>query len=255
MKKQVQKSKLNFELSKFNYYFSKKKNLLIFLLLFLGTLLPTLSGSENFNFWNKLYNILNNPIYNMLFFTAIGLNVIYLISEFFKSYSMINRYSNFKRMLKMFAKDIVIYTIYLAIVSLIIAIAGSVLFSLGDFSMINHPIYNIPIVFYIVFYFVRSVIITCIINLIIYILFILLEKIMTTILILLNGILFFNLPSDLSPINHFYNMKLIYHNYFTVVYYNSFLLEITCSFLEIFFLLLIYKILYFHFISKKRDLI
>ena len=98
--------------SKINYQFNNKKCLLIFLLLFIGVLLPTLSGSESYNFWSKLYNILNNPVYNMLLFISIGINMIYLIGEMMNNYMIILRCENLNKIIKNFINDVVIFTIY-----------------------------------------------------------------------------------------------------------------------------------------------
>lgn len=255
MKKKIINNKYKYEFSKLNYFFNKKSNLFVFLLIFLGAVLSTLSGSLSYNFWYKLFDILNNPIFNMLFFISIGLNVIYMMSEFSKSYLIVSRYKNFPQMIKKIAKDISIYTLYLYIISLIIAISGAIIFSFGNFNMINHPFYDIPIIFYIIFYIIRNAIIICIINLIIYLLLILFKKIFATFIIMLNSVFFFILFTDSSNILHFYNIKIIYHYYFTSIRYSSFLLEIVCSFFEIFVLAFIYKIFYKYIVSKKRDLI
>ena len=167
--------------SKINYQFNNKKCLLIFLLLFIGVLLPTLSGSESYNFWSKLYNILNNPVYNMLLFISIGINMIYLIGEMMNNYMIILRCENLNKIIKKFINDVVIFTIYLIFVSFIMAIAGSIIFSFGDMKMINHPIYNIPMIVYIMFFLLRSIMIASIVNSIIFIIYIAFNKIIITI--------------------------------------------------------------------------
>ncbi len=246
-------NRISLNFVKFNYYFSKKNTLLIFLLILVGCLIPTLSGSESFNFWYKLLNILRNPIFNMLFFIAVGLNVIYLISDFSKSYEIISRYQNVRKNIDKNKKDIFIYTIYISFISLLIAISGAIIFSFGDFAMLKY--YNLPIIYYIIFYFIRNSIIAGIINVIIYYLFMILKKISITILILLNSLLFTLLPISSSVIKHFYNMKLLYHYYFLETYYETFFLEIICSLLEILILVFFSKIIYSFIIKKRRDLI
>lgn len=241
--------------SKIDFHFSKKKNLLIFLLLFIGVILPTLSGSESFNFWNKLYNILNNPVYNMLLFISIGINSIYMASEYMKNYNILSRYQNIKIATKQCIKDIIIFTSYLIIISFIIAVAGAVIFSFGDLKMINHQIYNFPIIFYILFFLFRSIIMASIINSIIYLLFLKFDNVITIIIILVNSSLFFLLPGDLSIIDHFYEMHFLYYNYYNIVNYSSFLLEIVVSMIEIIILISINKLLFELLTNKKRDFI
>lgn len=240
---------------KIDFHFSKKKNLLIFLLLFIGVLIPTLSGSESFNFWHKLYNILNNPIYNMLLFVSIGINSIYMISDCMKNYIIISRYQNIKKITKQFLKHIAMFTTYLIIISFIIAISGAVIFSFGDLKMINHPIYDFPIVIYIGFFLIRSIAIACIINSIIYLLFLKFGDIITTVIVLINSSLFLFSPGGLTNIDHFYKMNLLYYNYYSIVNYNSFLLEIIVSFIEIIILIATIQLFLKILNNKKRDFI
>lgn len=241
--------------SKINYQFNNKKCLLIFLLLFIGVLLPTLSGSESYNFWSKLYNILNNPVYNMLFFISIGINMIYLIGEMMNNYMIILRCENLNKIIKKFINDVVIFTIYLIFVSFIMAIAGSIIFSFGDMKMINHPIYNIPMIVYIMFFLLRSIMIASIVNSIIFIIYIAFNKIIITIIILINSSYFLLNAIDSIAIEHFYNMHLLFHNYYTSINYSSFFLEIIISVLEILFLIIIEKVLFKIVTNKKRDFI
>lgn len=252
-------NKNNFSLkdlySKINYQFNKKKCFLIFLLLFIGVLLPTLSGTESFNFWYKLFNILNNPVYNMLLFVSIGINIIYLAGDMTTNYTIISRYDNLNDIIKSFLKDVVIFTVYLIFVSFVMAIAGAILLSFGDIKMINHPIYNIPIIVYIIFFLLRSIIIASIINSIIFIAYITLRKLLATLIVIINSSFFMVNSASSTTINHFYNMHLIYHNYYTFIKYNSFLLEVIISVLEIIFLVIIASVLYKGVINKKRDLI
>ncbi len=249
--------KLNYKeiFSKINFQFSKKNSILIFLLLFIGVLLPTLSGSSSFNFWNKLYNILNNPIYNMLLFISIGVNVIYFISDMINNHMIVSRYNNYKKVIKIFLRYIAIFTIYLMLVSFIMAIAGAIIFSFGDFKMINHSVYDIPIIIYILFFLIRSIIIACIINSIIYLLSLLLNKFIMTIIILLNGSIFFLISYDMSFIEHFYDMHLLYHYYYNSINYGSIFLELIVSIIQILLLIIISKIIFGLVTRKKRDLL
>jgi hypothetical protein len=248
------KKRISFFFSKYNSFFEKRSSLLIFLLLVLGVLIPTLSGSPTYNFWYKLFTILTSPFFNMMFFLAIGINVIYISSEFSKSYNIINRYTSYRKLVKNFIGDIVFTTIILLLVASILSIAGAVLLSFGDLSMINHPYYNIPMLFYIIFYIVRSCIFACIINAVVYQLLIILKDFATIILFLIINSLFMLLPNGILEISHFYNMPLLYHYYFSSVQYSSLFLEMICSSLEFLILLIIYKLFFKIVTLKKRDL-
>lgn len=117
----VKKNNFSFDnaISKLAIHYNNKQNILIFLLLFLGALLPTLSDSDSFNFWYKLLNILRDPTFNMLLFAAIGINIVYITKDLMTSYDFIIRYQNMNDILKVFKKDLIISTIYLIIVMLI----------------------------------------------------------------------------------------------------------------------------------------
>ena len=249
------KSKLKFCISRFNYHFDKKQNLFIFLLLCLGTIIPTVSGCPDNNFWHRLFAILTNHVFNTMLFIAIGLNVIYMASEFSKSYNIVSRFDNYKKIVMNFMQNIIIYTIYLTIVSLILAIAGATLFSFGDFSMIKHPIYKMPMIYYILFYVVRSCVLSSIINVILYLVLIIFKNIMTTIVLISNSLLFLVISLDFSYISHFYNMPILPHYYYTSISYSSFILEFMCTTIELLLLIILGKIMFYMVTYKKRELV
>ena len=111
---------MKMEYLKFTSYFNRKKFLLLFLLLFLAVLIPTISGSIETNFWMRMYNILNNPFFNMLMSLSISFNVLFYMSELFKNYEVISRYSSYKEILNKYSKDIVWSIGYLNIVAIIL---------------------------------------------------------------------------------------------------------------------------------------
>lgn len=253
MNKNSYKEKLLFNFAKINYLLEKKSNLLVFLLILIGVLIPTLSGSMTTNFWYRLFSILNSPFYNFMLFIATGLNVIHISGELSKSYNIVNRYANYKILIKKFIHDIVVTTIILSIVGFILSISGAVIFSFGNISMIEHNIYGIPIIIYIVFYIIRGCIFACIVNSIIYLLSLLINKIGAIIIVLLLNSPFM-IISKIFIIEHFYNMPLLYHYYYLSIEYSTFLLEIICSVLELFLLIIIRSLIH-HFVTlKKRDL-
>ncbi len=247
-------NKIFFNVSKINYYFERKNSLLIFLLLLIGVLIPALSGSPSNNFWYRLFSILNSPFLNFMYFSAIGLNSIYISSELSKSYNVVNRYSNYKNLITSFVKDVIITTIILSIATIVLSISGAILFSFGNITMIQHPYYNFPIVIYIIFYIIRFFLFTCILTSIVYLLSLLFNKISSIIIILVFSSFFMILPEFLSDVNHFYNMPLLFYYYFLQIHYSTIFLEIICSILQFFMLLLVYKIIYKKITIKKRDL-
>lgn len=253
--KKINKLNIKETFIKINHQFNKKKYLLIFLLLLIGVLISSLSASHSHNLWYKFYNTLNNPLYNMLLFFTTNLNIMYLYGDIMSNYNIISRYNNFNMVIKMFNKDIIIYTVYIIFISSILAFAGAIIFSFGDIKMINHPIYNFPIIFYIIFFLLRSMIITSIISIIIFLLYIIINRLLITIITVINSSLFFLNFLNFDIVRHFYNMPLLYHAYFTPIKYDSFFLEIIVSILEVFILLIVSNFIFNIVTKKKRDFI
>ena len=50
-------------LVRLNSFFSKKNNILIYLIIFIGVLIPSLSPSFDTNIWNRLLSILKGSFY------------------------------------------------------------------------------------------------------------------------------------------------------------------------------------------------
>ena len=246
--------KFKYKITKLNYFFSKKSNIIIFLLLLLGVLIPTLSGSSDTNLWKKLFSIISNPFFNSMYFISIGLNVIYMTSEHSKNYNIISRYKSYHNMVYDFINDIIVYTVYLAIISLILAISGAILLSFGNISMVSHPDYSIPLIIYIVIFFIRNTILSCLINIFLYLLFLRIGKYLTTLIVLLNSSLFFLLPNNGRIISRFYKLFLIPHYYYSYNAYSNLYVETICSILLIMIILTSLSIIIKIILKKKRDI-
>ena len=252
MKKKM--TKLKSEFTEITYFFNKKQSLLIYLILILGVIVPAFSGISNYNLWYRIHFILTNPFYNCLFFLAIAINMIYLLSDFTKRYEILCRYHNYSQIIKLFIKKICNFTIYLTLISLILVFAGSILFCMGEIDLIKHPVYNIYLIVYILFYIIRSIVFNCCVCSIIYLITIILKKYLSIILIIINTALYLLLSNSIEEINHFYNLHIMYHYYYFDIYYNNFVLEVICSLLEFFILYFVYKIIFIKVIQRKREL-
>lgn len=246
---------MKMEYLKFTSYFNRKKFLLLFLLLFLAVLIPTISGSIETNFWMRMYNILNNPFFNMLMSLSISFNVLFYMSELFKNYEVISRYSSYKEILNKYSKDIVWSIGYLNIVAIILVISGAILFCFGNIKMVQHPFYEMPMILYILFYLLRMIILNIISNLILYRLFIFITKKINTFIIFINSILFFIIDESAKIVTSLFEIKLLYHYFFTNLFYTSFMLEMMASFLEIIILIGLYRFISYISLLKKRDLL
>lgn len=248
-------NKIKFYFKKFNYHFNKRNSILVYLLIFLGVIIPTLSGTAYNNFWNKLFNILNSSFFNTMFFIAIGINFINYNTDNLKFYNIRSRYKNFVDVIKKNVINTIIHTTYLSIISLILAISGSVIFCFGNFDMIYHPFYNVPIVYYLVFYFIRYIIIAGLINVLISLISILCKKNISIILIILNSSIFMIISNNMNVIHDLSNMYITYYHYYSKIIYSSLMVELKCSIIEIIILILIDIIVFKFIISRKRELI
>lgn len=239
---------------RYNYLLSKKDIMLTFLLILLGIAIPVISGTPETNFWYRLYVILKHPFTNTLFSLAIGFSIVYIFSYYTREYNVILRLSDYKKVIKKMATDICFYIGFFLLIYLILAMAGAILFCLGNYQMIDHPDYGVPIILYIIFYLFRMFAFLSITSFSIYMIFLVLKKGWTTIIFILNSLLICLLPDKVERIDHFYQLPLLYHYYLFDVRYQSFLLELICSILELLLLFIILEVLYRLIVKKKRDL-
>lgn len=239
--------------NRINYYFGSKNSLLIYLIIVIGILVPTVSGNPTSNFFYRFYLIINNRILHIMIFLAMFLNIGNIITKQSRNYFTIIRYTNYKTLIKTIIKDLFYCSIYLSVISIILSIAGSVLFCFGDFSFINHPNYSFNIIIYFIFFSLRMIIIYILISCIIFLVLSLFNNFIIKSLVVINNLLFIIL--SVKTINYFYEMPLLYHYYLFSNTYQNFLLEIICSLIEILVLGWIVVILYKFAIKKKRDLI
>lgn len=246
--------KKNKYILKINQQFNQRKSMLYFLLILLGTIFPSISGSNYFNFWYRLYHILSSPTFNAFLYLAISLNFIYYIGDAFKNYQLINRFASYLEVVKYFLEDMIIFTIYLLFIALIVSIGGAFIFCLGDYSMIMHPFYSFPLIYYIFFFIIRALIISCCLITILCFCYLLTNRLVSIIIILGNSVLFMFLPT-IKVIHHFYQMPIIPQYYYLSISYQSFLLEVIVSIIEIILLVVVAKLLFLWISKKKRDLL
>ncbi len=237
-------NKLKYIKTIINHQFEKKETLLIFLLILIGVILPSFSGSYTTNIWYRLHKILTNPFFNALFFIAIGLNIIYASNNLLKNNYILNRLGDFKKIVKKNIKDITILTIFLILIATILASAGAIAFSFGDYNIINHETYLIPLPLYSLWHILKLIIISVLVNKTIYLLLILWKKIGAFILIIIINLIFF------TPIN----TNFLYHTYILNNNFTSLNQEIIFFIIEIIALYLIYKTCLYITLKKKREL-
>lgn len=246
------KNNLEIYFSSISYYFTNKKNKLVYLILLIGVLVPAFSGSSTTNFWFRLYNIFGSSFLWFSFFLAVGISSLNSFELYFKNYNIYNRYSDFKSLVKKYILDISMFTTILYVSLLIFSIAGALMFSYNNFTTYLYQEYNINIVIYIIFKIITNYIFSILVNIIVYSLPFVLKKFEIICLVLLNCFTF-QLPSLRSSINHFYEMPFLYHEYFSSLKCSSFLLELICNLFMILTLFLFNNLVYYIVTRKKRD--
>lgn len=232
-----------------------KISFLLFLILFLGALVPVLGYMPHYNFWLQLHRVLTNSIFNTIYFLALGLAIGVVSKKLVTNCNFVMRYSSYRDMFKAFIKDIIFITIFIYMVALILAVAGSVLFSFGDFSLINYSNYDISIILYLLFFVIRSIALSCIIAVILFIVINVFRKDISIVVFVILNSAFLIVPSSQEIINHFYDCCFLYHYYFLDIRYASFFLEFLCSVLFVLIMLIICNVFYKVLCKKKRELV
>ena len=190
-------NKIKIYFHKLNAFFNQKENILLFLLLFIGVAVPTFSESDNLNFYYRLYNIFTSPIFHTMCFLAYGINIIYMKKDFSENYNNILRHKSYSELIRANIKDIAIFSCYLTSISLILGIAGSLIFCFGNLETIVYNLYQVPLALYLIFIIIRMFIFNILIQEITYLISLKLKKIGFTIWILLQSGFFFLLSNPL----------------------------------------------------------
>ena len=253
-KLKIRMKKKFFDKVDINNYLDRNNGLLVFLLLFIGTLIPSISGYLGTNMWEKLLYIISNPVFNTMLFISIGFIILKSSIKLSQNYFYVCRYPHYKIMIKNNIKTIIVLIIFISIISIILALAGAVVFSLGNISLEQHSKYNISIIIYILFRLFRGMVFNCFIGIDFYCLYLLFQKNVYRLFVILSSFLCFLLP-NLQEVKHFYNLPFIYHYYFMNVEYSSFFLEIICSLLYGLILIFLTKLIYKLASKNKKDLI
>ncbi len=238
--------------SRLNTFFNRKENLLIFLILLIGVSVPAFSGLMHNNFYYRLQSILTSPIFNVMCFCALGLNVIFLKKELANNANIVIRYQTYSKMIQKNEKDICVFSVYICLIAVILSIAGAIVSCFGDYSFFIQASYQIPMLFCIIVAIIRFIVFQTILQVILYLISIRLNDFCAAIVILIQCVLVGVLQIP-KPIEHFYNLPLLPYYYFRNLTYTSFWLEILCFILYTIFLVGIWKIIEYWVSRKKQD--
>lgn len=239
-------------ITKINNYFKNKNSLLVFLLLIMGALIPSLSGVSG-GFFDNLLKVLRNSYFNMFFFLASGLSVINMRSVFSRDYDFVIRNTNYKALIKGFIIEITLSTMVIYITAFILASAFSALFCEGNYTVYNYLDYGFNVFYYLAFLLVKSLVLASLVNVITFLLSNLFKKNLTLLLVLFNSLLFIVISGN-KLVFSLYDFPVLYHYYFLGTNYNTFILEILCFGLQFIILCFISRLAYNLVTRKKRDL-
>lgn len=205
------------------------------------------------NFWYSLNYSFNNPLTNKLFFLLIIINTIKYNKEFKTDYYLLNRLGTYENKIKYDLVSIV----YIAIISFFVFVIFNLSFSFlgsgNNYNMINYRYYDILIISYFIFNIIRYFLYTLIIASITYLLSTLTnKKVSINCIILLTFVILLPI-NEKAPIEHLYNMPIIFISYLETYKYSSLFLEVGCSIINLIIYGAITWVLYKYRIRKKED--
>lgn len=234
-------------------FYNEKRNLFLYLIVVIACLCGGLSGNLKFSFCLNYYTSITQWISLSLLSLTFGLNIYSLIYKTNNSYEIILRFKSYKEVIKDQSKKIIFSTIYFLIIyyllsiiiPLFIATSNIGLEGLTMLSSLNEYLY-------LAFIMLRMSIIFLIVNVMLGFLLTFSNKKIYYFAILLNSIMFFLVGVSVE-VTHFYNAPLMYYNYLLGIPFNSYILEVVSSVLQVNLLLLIAIGCYKFTLRKKRD--
>lgn len=239
-------------IDKINYYFSYKYASILFIIMILGVLVPAISVSSIYNYWDRIYFIFNNRLIYSLYFLSISSFVFYSVFINIKNPYLFNRYCKYDRFLKFLFKDFNIVFCFSFLLFLIITFAFAFLASSNDFSFISHFVYDLPLPLYLLFYIVRTFLIMKLINDILCYIFLIYGKRVFYCFIIIFNLYFFLLPLKNKICSILEGLQIPY--LFVSKIYTSFYLELICSIIVITIFLIIKYLLKKLVLKHKNDL-
>lgn len=235
-------------------YISKKDNKLLFLIGMLAVIPSILSGEQNMNLWEKLILIIHNPIANILFYIGTIIIVLCVRRRICFNELFFSRYSNYKEMIINGIKSISLATAVFYTIFIFIALAASTFFCIGNYNIGIYDKYNISIVIYLAFIYIKNVLIYSIISSLIFMLSIFITKKQIQYFLLFLTFLFFGLSYKNNDVAHFYQISVLFQSYLINNNYVSFYTEIVVSAIYVTLIILISRLLFNHYIKRKITL-
>lgn len=228
--------------------------LLPYLIILISVILNFVFNTSEENFHMIFYQNISSILNNICFFMALMLIINILNNNIFNSYEQIIRKRNYSNTIISNIKAIIMYSLFFYILYILLILSGSIITSFGNCKLLLHENYNINMIFFNMYSIIKNYILILEFTILLYLISKINKKYGLSLMILY--ILLFFIPTDLSKINHFYNMSILVQKYMTNgIFFINFLTELISIIIYICIIFLIIIVLYKNVTQKKRDIL
>lgn len=228
--------------------------LLPYLIILISVILNFVFNTSEENFHMIFYQNISSILNNICFFMALMLIINILNNNIFNSYEQIIRKRTYSNTIISNIKTIIMYSLFFYILYILLILSGSIITSFGNYKLLLHENYNINMIFFNMYSIIKNYILILEFTILLYLISKINKKYGLSLMILY--ILLFFIPTDLSKINHFYNMSILAQKYMTNgIFFINFLTELISIIIYICIIFLIIRVLYKNVTQKKRDIL
>ena len=228
--------------------------LLPYLIILISVILNFVFNTSEENFHMIFYQNISSILNNICFFMALMLIINILNNNTFNSYAQIIRKRTYSNTIISNIKTIIMYSLFFYILYILLILSGSIITSFGNCKLLLHENYNINMIFFNMYSIIKNYILILEFTILLYLISKINKKYGLSLMILY--ILLFFIPTDLSKINHFYNMSILVQKYMTNgIFFINFLTELISIIIYICIIFLIIIVLYKNVTQKKRDIL
>lgn len=228
--------------------------LLPYLIILISVILNFVFNTSEENFHMIFYQNISSILNNICFFMALMLIINILNNNIFNSYEQIIRKRTYSNTIISNIKTIIMYSLFFYILYILLILSGSIITSFGNYKLLLHENYNINMIFFNMYSIIKNYILILEFTILLYLISKINKKYGLSLMILY--ILLFFIPTDLSKINHFYNMSILVQKYMTNgIFFINFLTELISIIIYICIIFLIIRVLYKNVTQKKRDIL
>ena len=225
--------------------------LLPYLIILISVILNFVFNTSEENFHMIFYQNISSILNNICFFMALMLIINILNNNTFNSYEQIIRKRTYSNTIISNIKTIIMYSLFFYILYILLILSGSIITSFGNCKLLLHENYNINMIFFNMYSIIKNYILILEFTILLYLISKINKKYGLSLMILY--ILLFFIPTDLSKINHFYNMSILVQKYMTNgIFFINFLTELISIIIYICIIFLIIIVLYKNVTQKKR---